>query len=66
MFVSLPGQREGTRKKKDEGNAKRKGKKGLDDEVHKVTGGGINFEYLVTVETWDCLGKYLSFFQAYR
>lgn len=44
----------------------RKGKKGLEDEVHKVAGGGINFEYLVTIETWDCLRKYLSFFQAHR
>jgi len=43
-----------------------KGKKGLEDEVLKVTGGGINFEYQVTIETWDCVGKYLSFFQANR
>ena len=57
MFISLPGQRESTGNKKREGNAKEKRKKTMEDEVHKVTGGGADFEYLLTTESWYCLGK---------
>lgn len=57
MFISLPGQRESTGNKKCEGNAKEKRKKTMEDEVHKVTGGGADFEYLLTTESWYCLGK---------
>lgn len=29
----------------------------MEDEVHKVTGSGADFEYLLTTESWYCLGK---------
>lgn len=42
------------RKEKGEGNAKGKG---MEVEVHNVTGNGAEFEYLLSTETWYCLGK---------
>lgn len=53
MF-SFPGQGKEYWKEKDEGNAEKREER-IEDEVHKVAGGGINFEYLVTIEAWDCL-----------
>lgn len=60
MLIPLSGQRdrETTGKKKGEGQGKEKeGKKRMEDEVYSMTEGDSDFEYLLTTETWYCLGK---------